>query len=146
MWKRGQSAVEYLTIVTLSLLILIPTAFYVLSYANDLQGQTQSRQLGVVGEQIISTVNEVYASEPDSFIRLTVELPETTRNVTIQDNRELVISVQSQLGESDLVFFSENVNITANGTTCSPACQTGIDGGSNNIRVENAREDVTIYS
>lgn len=146
MWRRGQSAVEYLTIVTLSLLILIPTGFYVLEYAGNIQSQTQSRQLGVVGEQLISAVNEVYASERDSFIRLTIELPDTTRAVTIEDNSELVISVQTQVGESDMVFFSENVNITANGTSCSDTCQVGIGAGTNNVKVDNAGTEVILES
>jgi hypothetical protein len=148
MRRKGQSAVEYLTMVTLSLLIIIPTAYYVLSYAQDIQSKTQTRQLGVVGSRILSTVEEVYASERGSFIRLTLELPETVRNVTINDNREIAISVQTRLGESDLVFFSEHVNVTNSTTTnpCSDACGLPLGPGANNIKVENSGNYVAITS
>lgn len=144
MWKRGQSAVEYLTIVALSLLILVPTSFYVLNYASNLQSETQSRQLGVVGDQIISTVDEVYASERGSFIRLTVELPDSTRSTSIRDNREIVIETQTELGRSDLVFFSENVNVTNGTISCTPRCSLPLSAGQNKVKVENAGDQVTI--
>lgn len=145
MLRRGQSAVEYLTIVTLSLLILVPTSYYVLSYANDLQARTEARQLGVVGEQITTTIDEVYASQTGSFIRLDLQLPETTKNVTVRDSKEIVFSLQTRLGETDLVFFSDNVNIT-NGTSCSPRCGLPLGPGQNTVKLENHGTNVSITS
>lgn len=146
MWRRGQSAVEYLTIVTLSLLILVPTAYYVLTYANDIQSQTQARQLGIVGGQVVSTVDEVYASERGSFIRLNVELPDSMRNTTIRDNREIAFEIQTQLGKSNLVFFSENVNVTNGTDPCNTECVVPLGAGQNNIKVENNGDSVAITS
>ncbi len=148
MRRKGQSAVEYLTMVTLSLLIIVPTAYYVLTYAQDIQSKTQTRQLGVVGSQMLSTVEEVYASERGSFIRLTLQLPDTARDVTVRDNREIAIRVQTRLGESDLVFFSEHVNVTNSTTTnpCSDACTLPLGPGANNIKVENNGDQVAITS
>lgn len=148
MRRKGQSAVEYLTIVTLSLLIIVPTAYYVLSYAQDIQSQTQTRQLGVVGNSILSTVEEVYASERGSFIRLNLQLPDSARSVTVNDNREIAIHVETTVGESDLVFFSEHVNVT-NSTTanlCSDTCSLPMGPGANSIKVENNGNQVAIVS
>ena len=148
MRRKGQSAVEYLTMVALSLLIIVPTAYYVLTYAQDIQSKTQTRQLGVVGRDILSTVEEVYATERGSFIRLTLQLPETARNVTVKDNREIAIEVQTRIGESDLVFFSEHVNVTNSTTTnpCSDTCTLPMGPGANNIKVENNGNQVAITS
>lgn len=144
MLRGGQSAVEFLSVIALGLAILIPTAYYVLNYAGTLQSQAEPRQAILVGSKLTDAVNEVYASEQGSFVTLDLQLPQSYSNATIRNASELHIEIQTRNGPTDLLFFSQYVNITNGTDPCTSKCTLPFRDGQNRVRIENVGDLVNI--
>lgn len=133
--RKAQSSVEYLTMVGIALAILVPASYFVLDFAADITQQSDNRRAVLLGADIVSTVREVYASERGSFITLDAGVPDFFLNGTIHDNEEIVFRLATSRGETDMVFFTQGINVT-NGSSCS-TCQLPLEAGFNRLRIYN---------
>lgn len=140
--RKGQSSVEYLFIVGISLLVIIPTSFLFLSYSKNSEDAVVSSQINRVGTDIMQSVEEVFIIGNNSWVTLEVSLPSNVKNVTIYGESELVIHYFSQTGVSDAVFFSD-INIT-NSTNCLTECVVDLTGGKNSLRVSSLGDEVSL--
>ena len=137
--RRGQTAVEYLTMVGIALSLLLPAAYYMLTFADNLSQQSQARRLNLAGSDILSGVREVYAAERGSFIVVDVILPDFFNNASIytDTNHNMVtFTFATPNGPSDLLFFTQGIPIS-NGTTCSNTCRLPIQTGFNKLKIYN---------
>ena len=140
--KRGQSSVEYLTMVGIALAIIVPSSYFILDFASDITQQSDNRRAVLLGSDIVSTVREVYASEKGSFIVLDAGVPDFFLNGTIYGNEEVAFRLATTRGETDMVFFTQGINIT-NGTSCT-TCQLPIEPGFNRLEIYNNGTSITI--
>ena len=126
--RKGQSALEYLMIIALTLGIIVPTSFLFFRYSSDSNAQIVDSQITQIGRNIMDTSKSVFFSGEGSKIILEVNMPDKVDDIYILANRELVfeiISGYSEIGESQAVFFSSaNIPLTS---LSSGICPT-VDG------------------
>lgn len=103
---RGQVAIEYLSVVILILLLLIPIWYQVSSSTsrNSLVVRMASARFAAV--KIAETADSVYFQGPPARVTLTVRVPDGTNAITI-DGNEVSFSVASFGGDSTV--FAESI-------------------------------------
>ena len=106
MRAKAQSALEYLMIIAISLGIIVPTAYIFFKYSSDSNIQIIDSQMGQIGRSIIDTAETVYFSGESSKIILELNMPKGIVDIDIVANRELVFKIDSEIGETEVVFFS----------------------------------------
>tara|TARA_B100000315_G_scaffold90846_1_gene83476 strand:+ start:501 stop:938 length:438 start_codon:yes stop_codon:yes gene_type:complete len=111
MIAKAQSAVEYLMIIALTLGIIVPTSYLFFRYSSESNVQIVDVQVTRIGRNIIDTAETVYFSGESSKIVLEINMPENVEDVYIIADRELVFKVITELGETEIVFFSD-IDIT----------------------------------
>jgi len=107
--RKGQTAMEYLMIIALTLGIIVPTAYLFFRYSSESNVQIIDSQITQIGRTIIDTAQTVYFSGEGSKIIIDINMPEKIDDAYILANRELVfeiISEISDIGETQAVFFS----------------------------------------
>mgnify|MGYP001250252327 CR=1 FL=1 len=107
MIAKAQSAVEYLMIIALTLGIIVPTSYLFFRYSSESNVQIVDVQISQIGRNIMDTAETVYFSGESSKIVLEINMPENVVDVYILANRELVFEVSTEIGETDVVFFSD---------------------------------------
>jgi hypothetical protein len=107
MIAKAQSAVEYLMIIALTLGIIVPTSYLFFRYSSESNVQIVDVQVTRIGRNIIDTAETVYFSGESSKIVLEINMPENVEDVYIIADRELVFKVITELGETEIVFFSD---------------------------------------
>lgn len=109
---KAQSAVEYLMIVAITLMIIVPTTYLFYTYSRESTEQIVYPQIDDIGSNIINSAESVYYSGEYSKIVIDINMPERINDVYILYNREIVFDVESEAGSSEIVFFSD-VNVTS---------------------------------
>ena len=108
---RAQISFEYLVIVGLAILVIVPALLFFLTFASGGDDSVAHTRVAEIGSQLIGTSAEVFALGRNSWLTLDVTLPETVESVTIThyDNApdELVISYRTSNGVTNGVFFSD---------------------------------------
>jgi hypothetical protein len=109
---KAQSALEYLMIVGITLMIILPTTYLFYSYSRQLTEETVYPQVNDIGLGIIKNAESVYYSGEHSKIVMEVSMPDKIDDFYILYNRELVFDIGTDLGSNEMVFFSQ-INITS---------------------------------
>ncbi|MFH1779542.1 MAG: hypothetical protein ABH803_00150 [Candidatus Micrarchaeota archaeon] len=108
--KKGQAAVEYLSMVSISLLVLIPIWLFVSSINTDVQ---EDLNLGYV-RQAVKRLGEaadlVHSQGYPAQLIVEVRVPNNVDSVSIQSN-EVSVRILKNEGFSD-VFYVSNANLT----------------------------------
>jgi len=105
--KRAQSALEYLMVIALAMGIIVPITYMFFQYSSESNVQIIDVQVTQIGRNIIDTAESVYYSGEGSKIVLEINMPENVEDVYIIADRELVFKVITELGETEIVFFSD---------------------------------------
>ena len=135
---KSQSSVEYLIIVALTFVIIVPTTYLFYTYSQQSTDELSDSQLTKIGRNIVDTTESVYYSGLNSKAVLDFNLPENVQSVIIIDGRELVFNMSTHFGVSEVVFFS-SINMTTDGSNCNanvcslPELRTG---GRKKLRIE----------
>ncbi|MBI2558930.1 hypothetical protein HYW20_06425 [Candidatus Woesearchaeota archaeon] len=114
---KGQSSLEYVMIVALTFLIVVPTTYLFYSYSKESSQEISDAQVTKLGRGIIDASESIFYSGQGSKTVLELNVPDRVQGAKIIDGRELVFTVSSSVGDTELVFFS-SVLITTTG--CSP--------------------------
>lgn len=117
---KAQSALEYLMIVAIVFMIIIPTVYLFYSYSKESTEQITYPQINEIGINIMNNAESVYYSGEHSKIVIDVSMPDRITDVYILYNRELVFNISTELGTNEMVFFS-NVDIISNPDSCTPS-------------------------
>ena len=123
--KRAQSSLEYLMVIALAMGIIVPITYMFFQYSSESNVQIIDVQVTQIGRNIIDTAESVYYSGEGSKIVLEINMPENVMAVSIMKNRELVFNIITELGETEIVFFS-SVDIPITSDDLLPAC---VDNG-----------------
>ena len=146
---RGQSSLEYLLIVALTLTLIIPATYVFYSYSKDSSQDITDAQLTKLGRGIVDTAETIFYSGLGSKTTMDINVPEGVISVVIIDGKELVFNVTTNIGVNEVVFFS-SVNMTTTGSNCNVnVCS--IPGLSNSglktLRIETVnKESVSMYT
>lgn len=112
---KGQSSLEYLLVVALTFMIIIPTTYLFYNYSKQSSQEIRDAQVTKLGRSIVDTAESIFYSGKGSKTTLELNVPENINNAVLIDGRELVFNITTDFGTSEIVFFS-SVNLT--GTNC----------------------------
>lgn len=128
---KAQISVEYILIITLALMILLPGVYLFRNFALESNDRIIQSRLAEISNQIFVKAREMYYYGPPSKSVVTVELPSQINSfyiLSIPSNNEyyLVFDVLTTDGETEFMYESE-VPLEANFPDCSPSdnCNQG---------------------
>ncbi len=104
---KAQSALEYLMIIALTLGVIVPTTYLFYTYSKQSTEQIIYPRINEIGIEIINNAESVYYSGEHSKIVMDVNMPEKINDINILEDRELVFEIETELGDNEMVFFSD---------------------------------------
>ena len=141
---KGQSSVEYLSIVAIALMVLIPGSYLFLNYSQGASDQVAANQLNVAGYDIINEAEKMYVLGRDSWITLELSLPGNFLEAGIHDGKEMYFKHGTGRGESFVVFFPVGFNISNSTSECVGECVLDFNPGINRVRIQSQGDFVSI--
>lgn len=114
---KGQSSLEYLLVVAITFAIIIPTAYLFYSYSKESSQEISDAQVITLGKSIVDTAESIFYSGQGSKAVIEVNVPNNVNSALIIDGRELVFTLTTNFGSSEVVFFS-SVKITTTSSNC----------------------------
>ena len=114
---RGQASVEYLIVVGIAFLFMIPATYFFFNFSRESGQEISTSQLDAAGREIIQTAESLFYSGEGSKITMKLSIPEGVQAAYLVDQRELMFNTSTPTGYSELVFFSR-VNLTNSQQTC----------------------------
>src|SRR5271157_706436 len=106
--RRGQVGIEYMAIIVLFLIILIPVMYIGMM---DIQIEGQTSQARVAVDSVADTANRVYAQGPGTTTTVEVYLPAGI-NYAKFTNQEVDINLNLPTGSTTDVYALSEGNIT----------------------------------
>ncbi len=119
---KGQSSLEYLLIVALTFIIIIPTTYLFYNYSKQSSQEISDAQITKLGRSIVDTAESIFYSGKGSKTTLELNVPDNVNNAVVIDGRELVFNITTDFGTSEIVFFS-NINITSSSNCVGNLCK-----------------------
>lgn len=135
--NKGQSSTEYMLVVALALMIIVPGSMIFYSYSNDSKVSLVNSQIFKVGNTLIDVGTEMYSIGDNSWQTIEISLPEQITGATIyntSDMSELVIFHGDTI-PSESVFFSEIQLCIEDNCSCTDGCDIPFIEGINRIRI-----------
>jgi hypothetical protein len=112
--KLGQGAFEYILVIGIAMLLIVPGVVLFYNYSLKSNDEVMRSQINMIGNDIMDAVEKVYYIGEYSWQSLKIDIPNKVTNIYILDNSELVVEYHSYSGVSEAVFFSD-INITPGG-------------------------------
>lgn len=109
--RSSQSSLEYLLVVALTFVIIVPTTYLFYNYSKESSEEITDAQITKLGKSIVDTAETIFYSGEGSKATLELNVPDSVGSALIIDGRELVFNVTTNFGTSEIVFFS-SVNMT----------------------------------
>lgn len=120
---RGQISFEYLVIVGLAIIIIVPTLLFFLGFSQGNEDTAVHGTVNAIGLSMVDVASEVYALGRNSWNTLDVNFPEAVTGVYISNRNEIVIQYYTKHGQVDAVFYpsvvltNETDNLETGGST-----------------------------
>ncbi len=115
---KGQSSLEYLMIVALTFAIIVPTTYLFYSYSKESGEEIIDAQITKIGKSVVDAAESIFYSGQGSKTVLELNIPDNIDSALIIDGKELVFNMTTNIGVSEIVFFS-SVNITTISSNCN---------------------------
>jgi len=112
----GQSSLEYLLVVAITFIIILPATYLFYSYSKESGYEITDAQMTNLGRSIVDAAESIFYSGQGSKTVLELNVPDNVDTAQIIDGREIVFNVTTSFGVSEIVFFS-SVNLTT--ASCS---------------------------
>jgi len=124
MKKRGQVAMEYLLMLSVALMLILPGLYLFRNYVFESNDQIIGRRLSEVSSLVLTKARKMYYYGPPSKSVIPVEMPSQLENMyilAIPDNEEyyLVYSYAGSKGQTRLEYVSD-VPLDSGYPVCSP--------------------------
>lgn len=116
--SKTQASMEYLLVVALTLVIIVPTSYIFYNYSKESSEELTDAQIIKIGRSIVDASESIFFSGQGSKTVLELNIPENVNSVVIIDGIELVFNVTTNTGVSEFAFFSA-VNLTSQGSSCN---------------------------
>ena len=144
---KGQSSLEYLLIIDLTLGIIVPTTYIFYNYSVESSQEISDAHVMKIGTSVIDAAESMFYSGLGSRTTLELNIPQNAKSVQIVDGKELIFNITSNIGVSEILFFSK-VNITTLNSNCViNVCSIPELGspGIKNVKIESvSKESVSI--
>ena len=114
----GQSSLEYLLVVAITFIIILPATYLFYGYSKESSYEITDAQITKIGRTIVDSAESIFYSGQDSKTVLELNIPDNVDSAQIIDGREIVFTVTTSFGVSEIVFFS-SVNLTTAGSGCN---------------------------
>src|SRR3989344_5403258 len=114
----SQASMEYLLVVALTFAIMVPTTYLFYNYSKESGQEISDAQATKIGRSIVDTSETIFYSGKGSKTLIELSVPDNIRAAQIIEGRELVLTISTAAGDSDLVFFS-GVNMTTDNSNCA---------------------------
>ena len=108
---------EYISIVALTFMLIVPTAYLFYNYSKDSSEEIVDSQISRIGRNIVDTSAAIFYAGRGSKSVLVFIVPDKIRSAQIIDGRELVFNISTNFGMSEIVFIS-SVNLTTRSLDC----------------------------
>lgn len=143
--RKAQTSVEYIFTVGFSLIALVAATSFFLGSTNDSSDENLLNQATHIGRTMVDTSESIFYVGSGSKTTLTLDIPKGVENITIWDKRDLVITISTHFGVSELVFVS-SVDLAplvggGEGVHLLPLLD---ESGRKNIEVNSVGDNVTI--
>lgn len=135
---KSQSSLEYLLVVALTFIIIIPATYIFFTYSRESGNEIVDVQIIKLGTSVIDSAEFIFSSGHGSKTVLDLNVPEGIGNVYIIDGRELIFNMTTSIAPSEVVFFSP-VNITTDPSNCDRSfCRLDLfaDTGLKKVKIE----------
>ena len=124
MEKRGQIAVEYILIIAIALMILIPAVYVFRNYAFESNERIMEQRLAELSNEIIVKASKIYYYGPPSKSVVSLEMPPQINNMYVlfsnqTDESFFVFNIQSKSGQKD-IFYQSDIPLDSDGDICNP--------------------------
>ncbi len=107
MKNKGQSAFEYILVVGIALMILVPGAMLLQKYSYKSSDEVIRSKINMIGNDLIDSTEKIYYIGENSWETLKLDLPNNVIEYYILNNYELVIVYNTYTGSNEAVFFSD---------------------------------------
>ena len=144
---KGQSSVEYLSVIAIALMVLIPGSYLFLNYSKSTTEQVSANQLNLAGNEIINEAEKMYVLGKNSWVTLEISLPGMFLDAGIFEGEELFFNYSTSVGDSTTVFFPMGFNISnSTSSPCAPStlCSLDLTPGINRVRIQSQGDFVSI--
>ncbi len=143
--RKAQASMEYLIVVGVAFLVMIPTIYFFFSYSKDSGQEISTSQLDSIGREMVQTAETLLYSGSGSKTTMKLSIPQGVQHAFIVDQREIVFNASTAIGYSELVFFSR-VNLTSSlGCGLGPCTIPGIAAaGTKQVRLTALNSSVLI--
>ena len=111
--NKGQVSVEYLMLIGFVAAISVPLIIIYYDYLASSNDEVILRQIYVVSQKIVDNAESVYYLGEPSEATFRAYIPNQIKEVTIQNEREIIYKVNTQSGITEIVQYSP-INITGN--------------------------------
>lgn len=133
---KAQYALEYLMIIAITLMVILPATYLFSTYSRESLSEITDPQVREIGRNIIGNSESVYFSGESSKMVMDVRMPPQVSDIYILYNRELVFKTYSEVGDNELVFFSD-VNITSDDCVAERCSLSALsESGVKKIKIE----------
>ena len=153
MSKSGQISVEYMIIIGLSFIIIIPAGYFFYSYSQTSNDGSIRLQVNQLGSEILKNTESIYGLAEGSLLTLDLKYPNNIRNIYVLNQSELIIRYELTDGMNDAVFFSKvplSGYYNMSGINCTIPCENSTFStnpprpGKHNLKLESKTSYVLI--
>ncbi len=152
---KAQSAIEYLVMVGIALVIIIPLFLIFSNYVQESSEKVLADKLNVIGNEIINNAKEVYYLGEPSKVTLNIDMPDGVQGMSIENPTQstyfLVFDISGDPTKpKNIDFSSEDIKIECYENP-STICTDGFPShaysqGLKKIRLEAEGTSVKIYA
>ncbi|HLD04123.1 MAG TPA: hypothetical protein VJG90_00230 [Candidatus Nanoarchaeia archaeon] len=104
---RGQVSVEYLVILGVVLVIMVPAGLLLFERAKQTTDQIASSQIIRIGNDLVNGIIAVYSLGRNSWTTLEVNFPDNAQEFYVNNDNELVVEFDTNKGTSQAIFFTD---------------------------------------
>lgn len=114
--RRAQISFEYLVIVGIAIMVIVPTLLFFLTFTGTSEDSVSHSRVNEIGLEMMETAQNVYALGKHSWLTLDVNVPDSVNGFYISDIGELIIQYDTKHGPTDAVFYLTNHLVLLNKT------------------------------
>lgn len=152
--SKAQASVEYIFIVALALMLIVPGTVIFYQYTQSSQKAIVSSQIYKIGNDIVTSADMMYSVGENSWQTVEVNFPASIKEVIVFTNK-VGSSYQSELVVrhgtdyvSDAVFFSSHAFMNSTVTDpddCDSGCPIPVHAGYTKLRIESETDGEIVF-
>lgn len=118
--RSAQSSLEYLIVLAFTMAILVPAIYLFYASSRSSAQEITETQVQAIGSTIVENVRFTYYSGKGSKITLEINMPAGVERVYVTGRREIVFELNTDVGTTEMVFFSDVVSMYTDDPACNP--------------------------